>query len=421
MKQIKLLIMTIIFVFIPIFIYADGIMIDNNSITINEGESASFTITPENVIGRLDITITNDNVSLSSESSAFEKLSTEERKWKINIENNNAIVVNVNALNKGETIINISTNLDDAILNGNTDGNIIVDEQINVTVNHVKSDNANLADIKIDNVGLEGFSSDKVTYDIITDNSSVVISATVDDENANVLGYGLQDLNYGLNKIYLDVTAEDEIHTKRYTLNITRNDNRDSNTYLESLTVSVGSLDFDKNITEYNIIVDDDVESIIITAEPESNKATVSGDGPKSLSDNNVFEIIVTAENESTKKYTISVKKNDQVIITYNSNGGVICNPSSKTVTKGSSIGDLCIPTRNKYKFNGWYTESSGGEKVTSTTKVDHDFTIYAQWSKVATTNPKTGIEKPILALLIIAVISSVAFIIIKKRKISFD
>ena len=53
--------------------------------------------------------------------------------------------------------------------------------------------------------------------------------------------------------------------------------------------------------------------------------------------DDNVFDIIVTAENGTTKKYTITVVRNNQYIITYNSNGG--SNVTEQIIIKGEKIG----------------------------------------------------------------------------------
>ena len=70
--------------------------------------------------------------------------------------------------------------------------------------------------------------------------------------------------------------------------------------------------------------------------------------------------------------------------ITYNSNGGTTC--SSKEVTAGSAYGTLCIPTRSGYTFDGWYTSSSGGTKVTSSTIATGNATIYAHWTEIIQT-----------------------------------
>ena len=44
--------------------------------------------------------------------------------------------------------------------------------------------------------------------------------------------------------------------------------------------------------------------------------------------------------------------------VTYNDNGGSGCSSSSKTVTYGSTYGNLCTPTREGYIFVGWFDSS---------------------------------------------------------------
>ena len=44
--------------------------------------------------------------------------------------------------------------------------------------------------------------------------------------------------------------------------------------------------------------------------------------------------------------------------VTYNDNGGRGCSGSSKTVTYGSTYGNLCTPTRSGYIFAGWYSSN---------------------------------------------------------------
>ncbi len=106
--------------------------------------------------------------------------------------------------------------------------------------------------------------------------------------------------------------------------------------------------------------------------------------------------------------------------VTYNANGGTV-STSSKTVSQtftnwntdanGSgtaynagatysanasvtlyaqysnpSIGSLPTPTRSGYAFDGWYTAANGGTKITDTTKVTANTTVYAHWTKNAET-----------------------------------
>jgi uncharacterized repeat protein (TIGR02543 family) len=55
--------------------------------------------------------------------------------------------------------------------------------------------------------------------------------------------------------------------------------------------------------------------------------------------------------------------------ITFSNNCGTV-STSSKTVTYNSTYGTLPTPTKTGYKFDGWYTATSGGTKITSDSKV---------------------------------------------------
>ncbi len=69
--------------------------------------------------------------------------------------------------------------------------------------------------------------------------------------------------------------------------------------------------------------------------------------------------------------------------VTFNANGGSTPSPASKTVTYASTYGTLATTSRTGYTFNGWYTATSGGTKILSTTTVSTvgNHTLYAQWS----------------------------------------
>ena len=68
--------------------------------------------------------------------------------------------------------------------------------------------------------------------------------------------------------------------------------------------------------------------------------------------------------------------------LTLDPNGGNV-STTSKTVTYDSTYGDLPTPTRTGYTFNGWYTASTGGTKVESTTQVKtaSNHTLHAHWT----------------------------------------
>ena len=78
--------------------------------------------------------------------------------------------------------------------------------------------------------------------------------------------------------------------------------------------------------------------------------------------------------------------------VSFNSNGGSAVSPIG--VTYGKKYGNLPLPTKPGYTFDGWYTDS--GEKVTadSTVNVDRNHTLNAKWRENTYTvrfNPTGG------------------------------
>ncbi|MCR5149794.1 MAG: InlB B-repeat-containing protein [Clostridiales bacterium] len=63
-------------------------------------------------------------------------------------------------------------------------------------------------------------------------------------------------------------------------------------------------------------------------------------------------------------------------------NGGDSCSKTSITVSVGEKYGELPVPVKAGYNFVGWFTEASGGSKVTSDTVASGGMskTIYAHW-----------------------------------------
>ncbi|SEW34603.1 cadherin-like beta sandwich domain-containing protein [[Clostridium] fimetarium] len=85
---------------------------------------------------------------------------------------------------------------------------------------------------------------------------------------------------------------------------------KSSNNDLDSLSVSNTSLTptFDYTTTKYDVIVDNSVSEISVSAEPKVSSASVSGIQSYSLDvGTNTINVIVTAENGATKTYTITV------------------------------------------------------------------------------------------------------------------
>ena len=76
--------------------------------------------------------------------------------------------------------------------------------------------------------------------------------------------------------------------------------------------------------------------------------------------------------------------------VTFDGNGGT---PSvgSMTTTDGK-LASLPSASRSGYRFDGWYTEKTGGTKVTTETLFSGDTTVYARWHAIKNTgNTSTG------------------------------
>ena len=90
---------------------------------------------------------------------------------------------------------------------------------------------------------------------------------------------------------------------------------KSDNNYLQEIILSNGSLDFNKDILDYNVTVENEVDELEINAKTEDSKALVVGNGKYIIEvGNNLIKLDVTAENGNIKEYTINVlrKENDK-------------------------------------------------------------------------------------------------------------
>ena len=92
-----------------------------------------------------------------------------------------------------------------------------------------------------------------------------------------------------------------------------------------------------------------------------------------------------TVEGESNVSFTsgqiIYIDDENPVIVTFDPNEGTV-EETSRLVYGGTAIGELPVPTRDYYTFNGWFTSPEGGEQVTADTLVATDVTVYASWTQ---------------------------------------
>lgn len=69
-------------------------------------------------------------------------------------------------------------------------------------------------------------------------------------------------------------------------------------------------------------------------------------------------------------------------IIEFDASGGTI-DTTQKNITMGENYGQLPIPTKKGYTFDGWFTSTEDGEKITENTIVNtpRNHTLYARWT----------------------------------------
>lgn len=90
--------------------------------------------------------------------------------------------------------------------------------------------------------------------------------------------------------------------------------------------------------------------------------------------------------------------------ITFDANGGTLSGEGTMTTdANGKLTSALPTASLSGYHFDGWYTATSGGKKITADTVFTEDTTVYAQWSKkssggshrydgyITIINPKNG------------------------------
>ena len=70
--------------------------------------------------------------------------------------------------------------------------------------------------------------------------------------------------------------------------------------------------------------------------------------------------------------------------VSFDASGGSVSVPE-KQVVFGETYGTLPIPTQENYTFDGWFTSSDGGERITESTTVSAalDHTLYARWKHI--------------------------------------
>ena len=174
-----------------------------------------------------------------------------------------------------------------------------------------------LKSIIIDDVSLNSFSENIMTYDYETNNNNIKIEALKNDSKSVVSGVGTYWLNNGLNTFKILVTSESGI-TNTYYLNVVKKEIKSTGSSintLKTLSIDKANINFNSNILIYNVNVDSNIDKVNITSTLSDSKSKyISGYGNRNVNLKyglNTILVKVQAENESIKTYTINITRKD--------------------------------------------------------------------------------------------------------------
>ena len=192
-----------------------------------------------------------------------------------------------------------------------------------------------LKNIKVRNYKLSPiFESEGFNYTVVVDNEVTALDLTIEklDPQGTYEVRG-NSLEVGENEVKIISKSRDESDEREYTLTVVRQ--AYSNTYLSSLTLSAGTLMFEKEELTYEVEVPYETETLTVTGVPEIETSVVSGNGEYNLRvGNNPIEIKVTSEGNITRTYTVNVKRhgnNNADIETITSNLGEVTKIDEET------------------------------------------------------------------------------------------
>lgn len=98
--------------------------------------------------------------------------------------------------------------------------------------------------------------------------------------------------------------------------------------------------------------------------------------------DQQTVDALTTVHDETVDLYAIW--KANTYTVTFDPNGtSATVDPQTKAIDFDSPYGELPVPTRANYSFEGWFTAANGGVEVSeeTTLTMDRDHTLYAHWS----------------------------------------
>lgn len=273
-KRIYILI-TFLIIIIPFYVSAEeagNLKISCGSSTIKAGETINCTITGKankeftNLHANINLSENLKMVSFNANSNWLKMENTTE-----NVDENIDVVTDdADPISSDFTIGTLKVKAKDGVTAKNETISLTsitfsydwTDYQIPdaTTSIRIPSNNNSLSSIKVNDDG-KFFDENKTSFDLTNESDTANIVVTTKDGKAKVKGDGQQKLNYGKNTFKIEVTAEDG-SKKVYTLNINRPDSRSKENYLLDFGFLNHDIKFDKNKTEYELIVENNISKM---------------------------------------------------------------------------------------------------------------------------------------------------------------
>lgn len=271
----------------------------------------------------------------------------------------------------------------------------------NVDELEVKAGNTNVADAVL-NSGAK-----KISLDISkmqdTENNAFENKVLVIDNSVDVFHIMSNDKTY--NNISIKSNAKE---TKVSNIRFANNTNNPLDIYSEKVSLSSVKV---QNCTGFALMLHNDAEiNLLGTVDLNSNNdytaisknVTLCKSDPivtSVLKVNGTYLVCNQMNNQELFRGTLKTideaeykAKINSVKVQFDANGGTFNNePDSKYVYFGQSYGELPSSseiTKDYYNFEGWYTQASGGDKVTESTIFNgsSNVTLYAHWTQKPTT-----------------------------------
>ncbi|NBR65594.1 MAG: hypothetical protein EBT65_06625, partial [Actinobacteria bacterium] len=167
------------------------------------------------------------------------------------------------------------------------------------TVRVALSDNANASSISVNGTAL---SLDDLNFTVSATESSVNVTATLEDADARYTVSGADSLEFEDNEIVVSVTAANNVAKRDYTIHVFRTP-LSANTDLDSITVNGNSIEVDGTFE-----VDPGTTSVSVLAKAVDVESTVEVTGETDLSEgSNTVTVTISAPSGASQQYTFNV------------------------------------------------------------------------------------------------------------------